>query len=232
LGVSVGLALAGVMTSHEASAADPEADGTKAQTEVNAVSGEANFIQAAIDKARSERYTVEQRLTNGELLYRTKDYARATVVFSEILEEFPDTPSYVDALWLRGETFYAQKEYLSARRDYRQIVDHASEPRFAPYLGRALGRLVDVCLRINDIAGLDDVFAKLAQVPPTQLDAGLQYAKGKAYYFKGNYAEASSALNTIPTGTPYTHQARYFLGMVAMKAAQPMPAPPPPRSCP
>src|SRR5262245_24845618 len=108
-----GLALTGFLVPGAAFAADADADAWKAQNEVNAVSNEANNVQAAIEKAKGERYTVEQRLTNGELLYRTKDYARATVLFGEILEEFPDTPSYVDALWLRGETFYAQKEYLS-----------------------------------------------------------------------------------------------------------------------
>src|SRR5262249_3233737 len=185
-----------------------------------------------IEKAKAERYSVEQRLTNGELLYRTKDYARATVVFSEILEEFPDTPSYVDALWLRGETFYAQKEYLSARRDYRQIVDHQQDPRFNPYFGKALARLVDVCLRVNDIKGLDEGFSKINQVPPTQVDAALLYAKGKGYYFKGDYGEAMTALQSVANGTGYTHQARYFQGMVLIKQARPVAPPPPPPNMP
>ena len=203
-------------------------DGAKAQDEVNKVSAESNGVQAAIERAKSERYTVEQRLANGELLYRSKDYGRAVTIFGEILEEFPDTVSYVDALWLRGETFYAQKEYLSARRDYRQIVEKQNDPRFSPYFGRALARLVDVCLRINDLAGLDEVFAKLGQVPPGQVDAGLNYAKGKAFYFKGNYSEAAAALDQVPTGTPYTHQAKYFRGMVAIKQAAPTAPPPAP----
>lgn len=209
-------------------AADGDADGARAQTEVNAVANEVASVQAAIDKAKGERYSVEQRLTNGELLYRTKDYSRATVVFSEILEEFPDTLSYVDALWLRGETFYAEKEYLSARRDYRQIVDRGNEPRFSPYVPRALARLVDVCLRINDLAALDDLFTKLNQIPASQVDAGLSYAKGKAYYFKRDYSNASSALQAVPANSPYTHQARYFLGMIAMKTAAPTAPPPAP----
>ncbi|MBX3211927.1 MAG: tetratricopeptide repeat protein [Labilithrix sp.] len=229
----MGVALAATtLAPGSALAANGDADGAKAESEVAAVSNETSGVQAAIEKAKGQRYTVEQRLTNGELLYRTKDYPRATVVFSEILEEFPDTPSYVDALWLRGETFYAQKEYLSARRDYRQIVDRGSEPRFSPYMGRALARLVDVCLRINDLAGLDEVFAKLNQVPPSQVDAGLQYAKGKAYYFKRDYSDASAALQAVPNGTPYTHQARYFQGMVAMKSAAPTTPPPPPAGSP
>jgi tetratricopeptide (TPR) repeat protein len=227
----LGLVLAAITVPGSARAADGTADGAKAQTEINAVSNESSSVQSAIEKAKGERYTVEQRLTNGELLYRTKDYARAVVVFSEILEEFPATPSYVDALWLRGETFYAQKEYLSARRDYRQIVDHGSEPRFSPYFGRALARLVDVCLRINDMSGLDEVFTKLNQVPPSQVDAGLQYAKGKAYYFKRDYSNASSALQAV-NGDTYTHQAKYFLGMVAMKTAPATTPPPPPPGAP
>ncbi len=230
--IFAGVVLAASVTPASALAADGDADGAKAQNEVNAVANEANTVEAAIEKAKGQRYTVEQRLTNGELLYRTKDYARATVVFSEILEELPDTPSYVDALWLRGETFYAQKEYLSARRDYRQIVDRGSEPRFSPYMGRALARLVDVCLRINDLSGLDEVFAKLNQVPPSQVDAGLQYAKGKAYYFKRDYSNASAALQAVGTGSTYTHQARYFLGMVAMRTAAPTTPPPPPEGAP
>jgi tetratricopeptide (TPR) repeat protein len=215
-----------------ARAADADADAAKAMKEVNAVANESHTIQAAIEKAKSERYSVEQRLINGELLYRTKDYARATVVFSEILEEFPDTPAYVDALWLRGETFYAQQEYLSARRDYKQIVDRSDERRFAPYLNRALGRLVDVCLRINDLQGLDEVFAKLNQIPPAQVDAGLSYAKGKALYFKGDYSNAAAAFQAVPKGHTYTHQAGYFLGMVAMKQARPSTPPPPPSGTP
>ncbi|MBX3186874.1 MAG: tetratricopeptide repeat protein [Labilithrix sp.] len=221
------LALAG-----PARAADADGDASRAQTEVSAVDRESSQVQAAIEKAKGQRYTVEQRVANGELLYRSKDYARAVVVFSEILEEFPNTPAYPDALWLRGETFYAQKEYLSARRDYRQIVENNQDPRFNPYFGKALARLVDVCLRINDIKGLDEVFAKINQVPPAQVDAALLYAKGKGYYFKQDYGSSLGALQSVPNGSPYTHQARYFQGMVAIKQARPSTPPPPPPGAP
>jgi tetratricopeptide (TPR) repeat protein len=213
-------------------AADADGDAARAQQAVTAVDRDSASVQQAIEAAKAQKYTVEQRLANGELLYRTKDYSRAVVVFSEIMEEFPNTTSYPDALWLRGETFYAQKEYLSARRDYRQIVEHASEPHFAPYFGKALARLVDVCLRINDIAGLDEVFAKINQVPPAQVDAALLYAKGKGYYFKGDYQDALGALQSVPNGTQYTHQARYFQGLVAIKQARPTTPPPPPAGTP
>lgn len=219
LSAAVGMVLCGA--SHLAWAADGERDAARAQAEVTAVDRETSGVQAAIEKAKSTRYSVEQRLANGELLYRTKDYPRAVVVFSEILEEYPDTPSYPDALWLRGETFYAQQEFLSARRDLRKLVDRQQEPRFNPYFGKALARLIDVCLRIDDIKGLDEVFSKIDLVPPAQVDSALQYAKGKGYYFKGDYAKAKTALDAVQPGQPYTHQARYFQGLLAMRQARP-----------
>jgi tetratricopeptide (TPR) repeat protein len=194
---------------------------TSAQSDLTFVGRNLSGVQAAIEHAKTERKTAEQRLADGELLYRTNDYPRAIVVLSEILEEFPNTASYPDALWLRGETYYAAKDYMAARRDYRALVDRGTEPRFQTYFGRALARLVDVVIRLNDPPQtLAPIFEKLNQVPPSQIDAGLLYAKGKAYYHQGTYNEATAAFTQVTAGTPYTHQARYFQGLVALKLAR------------
>ena len=200
--------------------AGPDEQISSAQHEVSAVTAESQNVQGVIEKAKADQITVEQRIANGELLYRTKDYDRAEVVFSEVVDNYPNTPAYVDALWLRGETFYASKQYLSARRDYRAIVKRGSEPRFQPYVGKAIARLVDVSVRVNDVASLDEVFQNLGLVPPSQVDAALLYAEGKAYYLKQDYATASSKFAGVQPGTLYVHQARYYQGLIAMKAAR------------
>ncbi len=221
-------AAAGVLAILTSGAAWADADehARSAGSELVNVDREIGTVQAAVEKAKGEQLSVEARLANGELLYRTKDYPRAANVFSEILEKYPNTPSYPDALWLRGETYYAAHEYLSARRDYRALVDKGTEPRFQSYFGRALARLVDVSLRVGDIAGLDEVFQKLGQVPPAQVDAGLNYAKGKAYYAKVDYTNAQQAFQGVTAGSDYGHQAKYFLGLIAMKQIQPLTPPP------
>ncbi len=198
----------------------------QAQADLTYVGRNMAGVQSAVDRAKTERKGPEQRLADGELLYRANDYNRAIVVLSEILEEFPNTPSYPDALWLRGETYYAAHDYMAARRDYRALVDRSSEPRFQTYLGKALARLVDVALRLNDPPStLAPVFEKLNQVPPAQIDAGLLYAKGKAYFHNSAWNDAAAAFGQVGPGTPYTHQARYFQGLVAMKAARPTAGP-------
>ncbi|HEX8793920.1 MAG TPA: tetratricopeptide repeat protein [Polyangiaceae bacterium] len=192
-----------------------------AQADLTYVGRNMATVQSAVDRAKAEKQTPEQRLANGELLFRMNDYQRAIVVLSEIMEEFPNTPSYPDALWLRGETYYAMHDYLSARRDYKALVDRGNEPRFQTYFGRSLARLVDVAVRLNDPPEtLAPIFEKFNQVPPAQIDAGLLYAKGKAYYHQGSYNDSLSAFGQVANGTPYTHQARYFQGLVSLKIAR------------
>jgi tetratricopeptide (TPR) repeat protein len=192
----------------------------RAQTEVSAITRDSVGVEAAVQRAMAEATSPESRIANGELLYRMKDYDRALVVLSEVIEGFPETPSYVDALWLRGETFYAAKDYLAARRDYRALVKRGNEPRFQPYVAKALTRLVDVSFRTGDVASLDEVFANLNLVPPAQVDAALTYAKGKAYYAKKDYSNAQAQFQNVANGTPFTHQSRYFQGLIVMKQAQ------------
>ena len=223
LGGALGLVALSLASLARAESSDE--DYALAQRSLSAVAHEAPTVQIEVEKARGARMTVEQRLANGEILFRTKDYGRAGVLLSEIIEEFPDTPSYPDALFLRGETYFSSHEYLSARRDFRQLVQRGAEPRFQSYLGKALARLVDVSIRVNDLAGLDEVFARLGQVPPSLVDAGLTYAKGKAYYAKKDYGEATQAFASIQSGTSYTHQARYYQGLIAMKQVRAAAAP-------
>jgi tetratricopeptide (TPR) repeat protein len=201
-----------------ASASDSVAS---AQADLASVGRGMGRVQTSVQEARGDQQTAEQRLTNGELLFRMKDYSRASVVLSEILEEFPNTTSYPDALWLRGETYYAERDYIGARRDYRALVDHGSEPRYQTYFGKALARLVDVSLRLNDPPEtLAPVFEKFNQVPPAQVDAALLYAKGKGYYRQGSLNDATAAFSQVGNSTTYGPQARYFQGLVAMKVAR------------
>jgi tetratricopeptide (TPR) repeat protein len=192
-----------------------------AQNDLAYVSRGLGGVQIAIEQAKAERPTPERRLANGELLFRLKDYPRAEIVLSEVIEEFPNTPSYPDALWLRGETYYATRDYLAARRDFRALVERGSEPRFQTYLGKALARLVDVALRLDDPPqSLEPLIEKFNQVPANQVDAALFYARGKAEYRLESWNDATSAFSQVPVGTALVHQARYFQGLIAMRLAR------------
>jgi tetratricopeptide (TPR) repeat protein len=180
-------------------------------------------IEQAVANSKSEERSPEARIADGEILLRTKDYARAAGVLNQVIEKYPTHPTaYPDALYLLGETYFESKQYLSARRTYRQMVDRSSDRGFANYQARALARLIDVALRTQDYTGLDEVFAKISQMPPTSVEGELNYARSKGLFARKDYAAAKSAAGSVTAQSPHHHQARYLLGVIAMKeAAQP-----------
>ena len=127
-----------------------------------------------------------------------KDYNRASVVLSEIIEEFPNTTE------LPGRALAARRDVLRAARLPRGAARlprarrSRREARYETYFGKALARLVDVSLRLNDPPEtLAPIFAKFNQVPPAQVDAALLYAKGKGYYRQGSWNDATAAFSQV-----------------------------------
>ena len=155
------------------------------------------------------------------MLLHAKNYDAAIDVLSKVLElnrqGKASEADYADASFLIGEAYFQSRQYLSARRHYREVLDHAARPAYAEYLGRSLSRLVDIALRTDDLQSLDYVFARLDSVPQTDKSGSLAYARAKALYARKDYGAAKSAVNSVPVGSEYTLQAQYLLGVVLMK---------------
>jgi tetratricopeptide (TPR) repeat protein len=193
-----------------------------AQRSISSATQGAGTIEQAIANAQGEQRSPEARIADGEMLLRSQDYARAAAVFNQVVEKYPNHPTaYPDALFMLGESYYGAKQYLSARRVYRQVVEHGSERGFVAYQAKALGRLIDVALRTQDYATLDDVFSKISQLPPAAVEGELNYARAKGLFAKKDYAGARSALNGVSPQSAHYHQARYLVGVIAMREAAP-----------
>jgi tetratricopeptide (TPR) repeat protein len=89
------------------------------------------------------------------------------------------------------------------------------------YQAKALGRLIDVALRIKDYTRLDEIFTSMDRVPPGPLSSNLAYARGKGLIAKRDYAGAKTALAGVDATSEYIHQAKYLLGVIAVKEATP-----------
>ncbi|HKY37433.1 MAG TPA: tetratricopeptide repeat protein [Polyangiaceae bacterium] len=167
--------------------------------------------------------TPAERVAAGDMLLRNKDYDRAIEALSKVLELYrqgkaPEA-AFADASLLIGEGYMATKQYLSARRHFREILDNGARSPYDGFVGKALSRLVDIALRTDDLPGLDYVFERLARLPATDRSGSLAYARAKALYAKKDYAASKNAVNAVPAGSPYTPQAQYLLGVVLLKEA-------------
>ncbi len=179
-------------------------------------------IRTAMAGASTQQRTPEQRLADGDLLLRNKDYERAAVVFNELIERpGANQTVYAEGLLLLGETYYRSRQYRSARRVYDKMVkESSSNARLAPHEATALARLVDIAIRIRDLGALDGLFAKMSQSPPAGMEGVLSYARGRALVVKKDYAGARQALSSVADASQYGHQSKYLLGVVALKEAQ------------
>jgi tetratricopeptide (TPR) repeat protein len=167
--------------------------------------------------------TPAERVAAGDMLLRNKDYDRAIESLSKVLELYrqgkaPEA-AYADASLLLGEAYMSTKQYLSARRHFREILDNGARSPYDGWVGKALSRLVDIALRTDDLPGLDYVFERLSRLPSTDRTGSLAYARAKALYAKKDYGAAKAAVNAVPAGSPYTPQAQYLLGVVLLKEA-------------
>jgi tetratricopeptide (TPR) repeat protein len=205
----------------------------RARLAISAVEADSGQGERALP--RNKKITEEYRIFSGEMLLRTHDYDRAIDELSKVLELHrqgkASVSSYADALYLIGEAYFSSKQMLSARRAYNEILDKGTERPYDAYAGRALSRTVDIALRRNDLASLDAVFAHMATLPASDASGSLQYARGKAYFAKGDFDQARASIQSVPGGSDYAHQAQYLLGVVLLKEAQAAAAPatsPPP----
>jgi tetratricopeptide (TPR) repeat protein len=167
--------------------------------------------------------TPAERIAAGDMLLRNKDYDRAIEALSKVLELYrqgkaPEA-AYADASLLIGEAYMSTKQYLSARRHFREILDSGARSPYDGFVGKALSRLVDIALRTDDLPALDYVFERLSKLPATDRTGSLAYARAKALYAKKDYPAAKAAVNAVQAGSAYTAQAQYLLGVVLLKEA-------------
>jgi tetratricopeptide (TPR) repeat protein len=172
-------------------------------------------------KFREPPATPAVRIANADMLLHAKNYDAAIDSLSKVLELSRQGKAteadYADASFLIGEAYFQSKQYLSSRRHYRDVLDHAAQQSYGEYVGRALSRLVDIALRTDDLESLDYVFARLDALPQMDKSGSLAYARAKAFYARKDYGTAKSAVNAVPVGSSYTLQAQYLLGVVLMK---------------
>jgi tetratricopeptide (TPR) repeat protein len=218
-----------LLSASRAAALDPTV--ARGRAELSIKGAEADALRASkLAQVRYQPPTPAQRVAAGDMLLRNRDYDQAIVTLSKVLElhrqgKMP-AQALADATFLLAEAYYQSRQYLSARRHYREVLDRSDQAPFTAYAGRAVSRLVDVALRTDDLPSLDYVFARLDKLPANDPTGSIPYARAKALFAKRDYTAAKSAINSVPANSDYTLQAQYLLGVIFIREATPVVAPP------
>jgi len=155
-----------------------------------------------------------RRVVDAEMLFKLKNYHEAATVLLDVVEKYPGSQGYDDALVLLGEALFQEKDYNSARH-YLEI--EAKKNTGSRLEQQALQRLVEISLRTENFENVDSYLKRLENIPPDRLEPSVPYVRGKYAYFRDRLDEALATLSNIPQGSPYFLQARYLAATTLLK---------------
>jgi len=156
----------------------------------------------------------DRRVLDAELLFNLKNYREAATLLLDVVDKYPDSHAYDDAVILLGECLFQDKDLNSARRYFRLALQKRTGSRQEQ---TALERLIEIALHTGDMDEVDDYLARLQNMPAASSQPSVPYVRGKAAFFRDRLDDALAAFQAIPASSPYYLRARYFYATTWVK---------------
>jgi TolA-binding protein len=155
----------------------------------------------------------ERRLIDAEVAYELKNYEAASIILYDLIEKYPNSRVYPEALYYLSDSLYLKRDYFSSRRYFEKLVE------LGPSSGKyqeALQRLIELSLHTGDYSPVDGYLQKLAQLPISEQKPSIPYVKGKYLYFRRDFQGAIDTLRPLPTNHKYYLYGQYFIGAASV----------------
>lgn len=160
------------------------------------------------DKAARDR--AERRLIDGQLAFSIGNYDDAAVMLYDYVEQYPNSPSYDEALYYLAEALFQKRDSVASRSYFTKLVkDVGARSKFYQ---QGLERLIELSLTLSDGANVDEWLRALDNLPAGERRSSVPYVRGKYEYFKDRFDEALKHFALVPPETEYFFQSRYFMG--------------------
>ena len=157
---------------------------------------------------------IEERLTDAELLFNMQDYARASVLYLDVVENYPNHPGFPEALHRLAECLFNTRNYYGARTRYREILNRAGQPVFREFVQHALGRLIEIAIHLNQFDGVQNYFSRLSQLPPAEVTSATHYARGRFHFHHEEHAAAARSFALVEQGSDEFLRAQYHVAVL------------------
>jgi tetratricopeptide (TPR) repeat protein len=201
-----------------------DTDKAKAQAEESVREVELASQKLGTKVLAQKRHNPVEMIAAGELYLRTKQPEAAIDELSKVVELHrqgkASRSTDADAHYLLGEAYYQTGELYSARSHFETVTEHASDPAFAGLGGPAASRLVDIALTTHRTDTLPDVLARVERMLSRASNDALLYARAKALFALGRYADARGQAASIKGGSIYAQRASYLRGTALMREAE------------
>ena len=156
----------------------------------------------------------DRRVIDAQVLFNLKNYEEAATILLDVVDKYPGTRAYDDAVYLLGEALYQAHDFHTARSFLEKAIAKNTGSKVETH---ALQRLVEIALWTGDYEHVNEYLARLQNVPLANMEPSVPYVRAKYYYFNGKLDDAMNALNAIGPSNPYYLQARYFQATIQVK---------------
>src|SRR6185295_13443399 len=156
----------------------------------------------------------DRRVVDAQVLFGLKNFQEAATILLDVIEKWPNSRAYDDALFLLGESLFQGHDPYSSRHYFELFLQRSAGSKSEQ---SALQRLIEIAFRTGDYEHVDDYLAKLQNIPVERLEPATPYVRAKLFYFRGKDDDALAQFSTIQPGNPYYFQARYFMATILVK---------------
>jgi tetratricopeptide (TPR) repeat protein len=153
----------------------------------------------------------DRRLVEAQVVYGVGNYADASIMLYDVVENYPNSRAYPEAVYLLADSLFHKGDLLSSQKYFRQIAYEfgARDPHYQ----ESLQRLIELSLRLQDPTDVKEALLRLDKLPQASLLDSVPYVRAKYSYFNKEYDAAIKIFEAIPEESPYYFRSRYFLGM-------------------
>lgn len=157
-----------------------------------------------------------EKMKRGDFFFGKGDYATSAGIFYSVTVSVADSDAVkYEALYKLGESLFMQKNYVSATRYYEMLLASSGNTDLK---AKALKRLIFMSYSLGEYAAAEkycDQFTKGGN--DISADPELLYYFAKTLFFSGKTDEAVKLFSSVTKESPFYPQARYFLGVMALR---------------
>jgi tetratricopeptide (TPR) repeat protein len=156
----------------------------------------------------------DRRVLDAQVQLSVKNYDEAATIALDVVEKYPNSRAYDDAVYLLGEALFQDRDFYSARH---YLIEAVAKKNGSKAEQQALQRLVEVALRTGDYENVDVYLNRLQNLPASAIEPTVPYVRAKYYFFRGKLDDATQVFSSIQTNNPYYFQSLYFLSTIKVK---------------
>jgi tetratricopeptide (TPR) repeat protein len=157
--------------------------------------------------------TSQRRLVDAQVAFSIGDYDQASLVLFDLVGQPTTTAGDREiAQFYLAESLHHKGDRGAARAYFHDLVKTSTTA--SRYHLPSLMRVVEIAIADNDITSGEQAVVALNNLSGGLKTAGVPYVQGKWAFHLSKYDDALGLFNSVPNGSEYELQAKYYSGTV------------------